>query len=66
MIDMVVKRHELKDTLARVIDLLMRKTPGAEIVPINTDTEEPTAAKAAEAAESGDNDADDGSKPASD
>jgi hypothetical protein len=63
MIDMVVKRHELKDTLARVIDLLMRKTPGAEIVPINTDTEEPTAA---EAAESGDNGADDGSKPASD
>ena len=66
MIDMVVKRHELKDTLARVIDLLIRKTSGAEIVPINTDTEEPTAAKAAEAAESGDNDADDGSKPASD
>ena len=63
MIDMVVKRHELKDTLARVIDLLMRKTPGAEIVPINTDTEELTAA---EAAESGDNGADDGSKPASD
>jgi acetyl-CoA carboxylase carboxyl transferase subunit beta len=40
MIDMVVKRHDLKDTLARVIDLLMRKSPGAEIVPIKADAGE--------------------------
>ena len=34
MIDMVVKRHELKDQLARVIDLLMRKSRGDDVVPI--------------------------------
>jgi acetyl-CoA carboxylase carboxyl transferase subunit beta len=32
MIDMVVPRHELKDSLARVIDLLTRNYPGAEFV----------------------------------
>ena len=31
MIDMVVKRHELKEHLARVIDLLVRNSPGAGV-----------------------------------
>ena len=34
MIDMVVPRNEMAETLARVINLLMRRTPGADIVPI--------------------------------
>ncbi len=34
MIDMVVPRHDLHETLARVLDLLMRKGPSAEIVPL--------------------------------
>ena len=41
MIDMVVPRHDLKDTLARVIDLLVRRTPGADIVPISSDSQKP-------------------------
>jgi acetyl-CoA carboxylase carboxyl transferase subunit beta len=32
MIDMVVHRRELRDTLARLVDLLRRKQPAAEIV----------------------------------
>ena len=40
MIDMVVARHDLKDSLARVIGLLMRKSPGAEIVLLKADTPE--------------------------
>ena len=32
MVDMVVPRHDMHDTLARVLDLLMRKAPSAEIV----------------------------------
>ena len=35
MIDMVVPRAELHDTLARVLGLLMRQTPPAEIVSLN-------------------------------
>ena len=41
MIDMVVPRHDLKDTLARVIDLLVRRTPGADIVQINPISQRP-------------------------
>ena len=41
MIDMVVLRHDLKDTLARVIDLLVRRTPGADIVQINPISQRP-------------------------
>lgn len=37
MIDMVVPRHDLASTLGRIIDLLRRKSPGAEVVPINKD-----------------------------
>ena len=69
MIDMVVSRHDLRNSLARIIDLLMRKSPGAEIVQIKPGTEETVEAVAAEAetaeAAAGDG-ADDGSKPASD
>ena len=65
MIDMVVKRHDLKDTLARVIDLLMRKSPGAEIVQIKadagevSDTDSGTGTDGVGSADG----ADDGSKP---
>jgi acetyl-CoA carboxylase carboxyl transferase subunit beta len=34
MVDMVVPRKELRDTLARIIGLLRHKTPPAEIVPL--------------------------------
>ncbi|MGB0630320.1 MAG: acetyl-CoA carboxylase, carboxyltransferase subunit beta [Alphaproteobacteria bacterium] len=37
MIDMVVPRHDLAATLGRIIDLLRRKKPGAEVVPIKQD-----------------------------
>jgi len=55
MIDMVVPRHSLKESLARVIDLLMRKSPGAEIVSLKPESEE--------TAEAGN---DDGAAPPSD
>jgi acetyl-CoA carboxylase carboxyl transferase subunit beta len=32
MIDMVVRRHDLRATLARVLDLLMNRTPAAPVV----------------------------------
>jgi acetyl-CoA carboxylase carboxyl transferase subunit beta len=32
MVDMVVHRRELRETLARLVDLLRRKQPGAEVV----------------------------------
>ena len=72
MIDMVVKRHDLKDTLARVLDLLMRKAPGAEIVPIKAAAEEAAVTESGDATDSetvsvaGEDGADDGRKPASD
>ena len=34
MVDMVVRRHELRDTIARVLDLLMNRTPAAPVVPL--------------------------------
>jgi acetyl-CoA carboxylase carboxyl transferase subunit beta len=34
MVDMVVPRKELRDTLARIIGLLRHKTPPAEIIPL--------------------------------
>ena len=34
MIDMVVSRHDLAGTLGRIIDLIRRKTLGADVVPI--------------------------------
>ena len=37
MIDMVVTRHDMPTTLGRIIDLLRRKTPGADVVPIDQD-----------------------------
>ena len=40
MIDMVVPRHSLKESLARVIDLLMRPSPGAEVLPLKPESEE--------------------------
>ena len=35
MVDMVVNRHDLPATLARIVDLLLRKTPSAEVVALN-------------------------------
>ena len=35
MIDMVVPRRDLRDTLIRIIGLLMRPGPVAEIVPLD-------------------------------
>ena len=37
MIDMVVPRHEMAAQLGRIIDLLRRKAPSAEIFPIKSD-----------------------------
>jgi acetyl-CoA carboxylase carboxyl transferase subunit beta len=34
MVDMVVPRKELRETLARIIGLLRHRTPPAEIVPL--------------------------------
>ena len=34
MIDMVVPRSELRDTLARILDLLARREPSAEIAAV--------------------------------
>jgi acetyl-CoA carboxylase carboxyl transferase subunit beta len=34
MVDMVVRRHELRDTIARVLDLLVNRTPAAPVVPL--------------------------------
>ncbi|MCG8511630.1 MAG: acetyl-CoA carboxylase, carboxyltransferase subunit beta [Rhodospirillales bacterium] len=36
MVDMVVERHKLRDTLTRLIDLLRNPRPSAEVVPIPT------------------------------
>ena len=41
MIDMVVPRHELAAKLGLIIDLLRRKSPGADIVPIKSDASPP-------------------------
>ena len=50
LVDMVVPRHELKTTLARIISLLLQRTPTAEVIPLQTG--EPAAtATAAEAGE---------------
>ncbi len=35
VVDMVVSRHELRGMLIRIVDLLMRREPQAEIVPLN-------------------------------
>lgn len=36
LVDMVVPRHELKETLARLLGLLLRRTPAAEVIPLPT------------------------------
>ncbi|MFQ5971869.1 MAG: acetyl-CoA carboxylase, carboxyltransferase subunit beta [Alphaproteobacteria bacterium] len=36
MVDMVVRRSEMRDTLIRIIDLLRRPLPSAEVVTLNT------------------------------
>lgn len=41
MVDMVVPRKEMRPTLIRLIDLLLRRTPAAEVIPISKDKEEP-------------------------
>jgi acetyl-CoA carboxylase carboxyl transferase subunit beta len=53
MIDMVVHRHQLRDELVRLIDLLRNRTPGAEILPLNraVDVGTPNANPAAETEE---------------
>jgi acetyl-CoA carboxylase carboxyl transferase subunit beta len=44
MVDMVVHRAQLRETLARLLDLLRRKHPDAEIVPLPTGKSQPEAA----------------------
>jgi acetyl-CoA carboxylase carboxyl transferase subunit beta len=39
IVDIVVPRHELRDTLINLIDLLRNKTPDAEIVPLPVEGE---------------------------
>jgi acetyl-CoA carboxylase carboxyl transferase subunit beta len=39
IVDMVVPRHELRDTLINLIDLLRNRTPEAEIVPLPVEGE---------------------------
>lgn len=41
MVDMVVPRNEMRPTLIRLIDLLRRRTPAAEVIPISKDKEKP-------------------------
>jgi acetyl-CoA carboxylase carboxyl transferase subunit beta len=36
MVDMVVKRHDLRETLIRIIGILMNRTPSATVVPIDS------------------------------
>ena len=43
MIDMVVPRHDLPETLGRVIGLLVQKSFGAEIIPVTAATAAPDA-----------------------
>ena len=35
VVDIVVERKEMRDTVARVIDLLMRKQDPAKVIPID-------------------------------
>jgi acetyl-CoA carboxylase carboxyl transferase subunit beta len=49
MVDMVVPRSELRDTLVRILALLRDKTPTAEVVPLKGERK-PTARGSAEAA----------------
>lgn len=37
MVDMVVRRHDLRDTLARILSLLLAPRPVGDVVPIPTD-----------------------------
>jgi acetyl-CoA carboxylase carboxyl transferase subunit beta len=46
MVDMVVHRKDLRGTLIRVLDLLGRPNPSAEIVTLPTPEPEPVAAPA--------------------
>jgi len=39
IVDIVVPRHELRDTLINLIDLLRNRTPGAKVVPLPVDGE---------------------------
>ncbi len=45
MVDMVVHRHKLRDTLASLLSLLMEKEPSAEAVPLPLKAAGPPAAK---------------------
>jgi acetyl-CoA carboxylase carboxyl transferase subunit beta len=54
IVDMVVPRHELRDTLINLIDLLRNRTPEAEIVPLAVEGEVlPPESEEAEAEEKG-------------
>jgi len=44
MVDMVVPRAQLRETLARLLDLLAASFPGAEVVPLPTGKPQPEAA----------------------
>ena len=48
VVDMVVDRHELRGMLIRIVDLLMRREPQAEIVPLNSGDMEIPAPKTVE------------------
>jgi acetyl-CoA carboxylase carboxyl transferase subunit beta len=47
MVDMVVRRGELRDTLVRILALLRDRTPSAEVVPIKGDGRKAAARKPA-------------------
>jgi len=57
MIDMVVHRHQLRDELVRLVDLLQNRTPGAEILPLNRARDGAAAADGVPAGETEERDA---------
>lgn len=48
MVDVVVHRHQLKDTLVRILDLLCRHKAGGDVVPLHPDDEPTTLAESAD------------------
>ncbi len=51
MVDMVVPRHQIRDTLIRLIGLLRQPRPDADIVALTADSEIETVSAAPEGAE---------------
>ncbi|MFN4281681.1 MAG: acetyl-CoA carboxylase, carboxyltransferase subunit beta [Alphaproteobacteria bacterium] len=46
MVDMVVSRHDLRETLSRILTLLLNRTPAADVVSLPSDLAIPAAGKA--------------------